>query len=385
MQYLAILFTSFLISLILTPILRVLSHKYDIIIDTINERKIHKGKIPRSGGIAIAIATLIAVVYGFAAHKSDYILNHLLGVIIGGLLALAIGVYDDIKCISAEKKLLLEIIAAIALVVSGIRIEAVNIPFWQIIHFSLPISIIVTVLWVIIIMNAINLVDGLDGLAAGIALIASIVIFSIVMLNGNGLAAVITIALIGGCLGFLRYNYSPASIFMGDGGSMFLGFILSAVSIQASYKGTNTASVLIPIMILGIPLLDTISAFVRRVIKHNNPFKADKDHIHHRLMNIGLTTRGCVMVLYILCGTLGAIALITSFMNDDTAAVILTITGMFMVIGLILFYRYTGNTPKNGRLIAMFRRSCTTNSVDKNAILQKSIKGLISDSSKITH
>ncbi len=354
-------------------------------VDEPNERKVHNGKVPRSGGIAIAIGTLIALIYGFITHSNNYNSTNFFGILIGGLLALAVGIYDDVKCISAKKKLLLEMIPAIALVTFGIRIEAINIPFWQTIYLSLPISILVTVLWVITIMNAINLIDGLDGLAAGIVLIASTVIFSILMLNGDEFAAVVTIALIGGCLGFLRYNYSPASIFMGDSGSMFLGFTLAAVSIQASYKSTTTASVLIPVMILGVPLLDTISAFIRRLAKHTSPFKADKDHIHHRLLTTGLTSKGCVLVLYIACGILGVIALITSFMNSNTAAIILTITGMFMVIGLILFYRYTGNFPADGRFNTIFKRSCSTKNTDKNIIFQKSASDLISDNPKVIH
>lgn len=385
-MFYAILFIiSFGICLIMVPILRKLSLKHNIMIDEPNERKVHNGKIPRSGGIAIAIGILIALVYGFITHKNDYNFVNFLGIIIGGTLSLAIGIYDDIKCISAKKKLLLEIFAATVLVAANIRIEAMNIPFWQTIYFSFPISIIVTILWVIIIMNAINLIDGVDGLAAGVVLIASIIIFSLVMMNGDGLAAVVTIALVGGCLAFLKFNRSPASIFMGDSGSMFLGFTLASVSIQASYKSTNTASVLIPVMILGVPLLDTVSAFVRRVIKHTSPFKADKDHIHHRLLNTGLTARGCVLVLHILCVILGAVALIASFMNNNDAAIMLIITGMIMIIGLILFYRYTGIFPTNGRFSVLFRKSCTTKNSDSNIIPQESTKGLVTNSPKVIH
>ena len=383
MFYIILFIISFGVCLILVPILKRVAIKYNIMIDVPDERKVHNGKVPRNGGIGIAIGTLIALIYGFLTRQTNYSINHLLGLVFGGLVALSIGIYDDLKCISAKKKLLGETITALILVISGIRIEAINIPFWHVVYLSLPVSILITILWVIAIMNAMNLIDGLDGLAAGIALIASTVIFSITMINGDGLAAVVTIALIGGCLGFLRYNYSPASVFMGDSGSMFLGFILSAVSIQASYKSTTATSVLIPIMILGIPLLDTISAFVRRVAKHTSPFKADKDHIHHRLMNTGLSTKGCVVVLYTLCGILGAIALLASFMNNDIAAVILMITGMLMVIGLVLFYRYTGNLPRDGRLNIIFKRSCTKKNIDKNVIFQEPME--IGDSSKLIH
>lgn len=374
---------SFSICLISVPILKRVAIKYNIMIDVPDERKVHNGKVPRNGGIGIAIGTLTALIYGFLTHQTNYSINHLFGLVSGGLVALSIGIYDDLKCISAKKKLLGETITALILVISGIRIEAINIPFWHIIYLPLPVSILVTILWIITIMNALNLIDGLDGLAAGIALIASIVIFSITMINGDGLAAVVTIALIGGCLGFLRYNYSPAIVFMGDSGSMFLGFILSAVSIQASYKSTNATSVLIPVMILGIPLLDTISAFVRRIVRHTSPFKADKDHIHHRLMNMGLNTKGCVIVLYTIGGILGAIALLASFMNNDIATVILIITGMLMVIGLVLFYRYTGNFPKDGKLNIIFKKSCIKKGVDKNVVFQKSME--IGDSPKIIH
>ena len=347
-----ILFTASLgISISVTPLLKRLAVKYNVMVDTPSERKIHAKIVPRNGGIGIALATFITIIPGLAMRQNIHgnELLHVIGMIWGGVFIVLLGIRDDIRGMRVRHKFSGQIVAAIILVIFGVRIKAISIPFWHAIHFPLPISIFITIFWVLAVTNALNLIDGIDGLAGGVASIASVILFILSLVHGKVLMAIITVSLIGSCLGFLRYNYPPASIFMGDCGSMFLGFTLAAVSVQCSYESATAASILIPITILGVPLTDTTLAIIRRLRKHLSPFEADREHIHHQLLDLRLSQRFSSLILYGLCVFSGLVALIAAAVNDDTAVVIITVAGVILIMVSVLIPQYA--KKRNGNML----------------------------------
>ena len=341
MFYIVLFCVSLGVAALTIPALRRFAYSHNIMMDAPNERKVHKKPIPRIGGIGIALAVLIAIIVGVAAEQ-DILggkLLHTTGIILGGLFIVLLGVLDDIEGLNARWKFSGQIIAASILIVFGIRIRTIHILFWNVTNLPLSVSIFITVFWVLTVTNALNLVDGIDGLAGGIALIASGILCCLAIINGQVSAAIVTISLVGACSGFLRYNYPPASVFMGDCGSMFLGFMLAAASIQFRYK-TSVASILIPITVLAVPLADTFLAIVRRIWNGRSPFHADKEHIHHRLLEIGLSQRHSLIVLYGLCIFLGTAALTATVVGEGTAAIIITTAGITLVSVFVLISQY---------------------------------------------
>ena len=348
--YFILLFiVSFGASTLALPLLKRLAFKYNIMLDMPHERNIHAKATPRNGGIGIALASLIAILLGFVIRlgiSSEEFL-HLIGILLGGVLIVLLGIRDDMRGMNASEKFTGQTFAAIILILTGTRIETINIPFWHTVHLPLPVGIFVTVFWVLAVINALNFIDGIDGLAAGVASIASIILFILALVHGKVLMAIITISLIGSCLGFLRYNYPPASIFMGDCGSMFLGFTLSVASIQYLNKSPTTTFILIPITILGVPLMDTTFAVVRRLWRRQNPFRADKEHIHHQLLNLGLNAKRAGLILYGFCGFLGVVALIATAVNDEISEIVIVVAGVALIIIASLFV-YQINKKRNG-------------------------------------
>ena len=293
-------------------------------IDVPNERRINKKPMPRLGGLAVICGFLVSIIYliitmhlenkvDFFGEENYYIklIGFFVGIIILGITCFI----DDSKNIPALVKLLGQIIAAVVVVICGIKIENINIPFFQdnllanqIITYTLTIG------WIVGITNAINLIDGLDGLSSGITLISCLSLLIIFSLNGAPLIAIILItALAGGIVGFLPFNFNPAKTYIGDTGSNFLGFSLAVISILGVAK-TYTAIVLIaPLIVLGLPIFDTLFAIVRRIVKGKS-IKAilapDKGHLHHRLMAKGYTQKQSVLILYGISATLGMFAVI---------------------------------------------------------------------------
>ena len=350
MLYFILFVASLGISALAIPILRHTAIRYGIMIDEPDERKLHAAPIPCNGGIGIALASFTAIAMGFAINHYMYNgeLNSIVGITLGGVFILLLGVLDDIKDLNAYKKFLGQIIAALTLILLDIRIRTIGIPFWHTVDLSPGVSIFITVFWVLAATNALNLIDGMDGLAGGVALIASVVLFIIAVAHGNMLSAIVTISLIGSCSGFLLYNFPPANIFMGDCGSMFLGFTLAAVSIQYGYK-SSIVSILVPITVLAVPLADTSLAIVRRLWNGSNPFTADRGHIHHRLLDLGLSERFAVMILYGLCILLGIITLVATFVNKETAAIIIVTTGVSLISALALISQHASKRNDEGR------------------------------------
>jgi len=290
-------------------------------VDMPSQRKVHKKPIPRLGGLAIIVGFLVSVSYLLIIlnwenvniyNGQEYILK-LMGFLIGIIILGITCFVDDFKDVHPLVKLTAQIISAIIVCICGIRIENINLPFLSG-DLNIVFSYILTVGWIVGITNAINLIDGLDGLSSGISLVSCISLILVFTINGSPLLAIILVtALAGAILGFLPFNFNPAKTFVGDTGSNFMGFSLAVISILGVAK-TYTALVLIaPIIILGLPIFDTLFAIVRRIIKGKSlkaVLKPDRGHLHHRLMDKGYTQKQAVMILYGLSATLGLFAVI---------------------------------------------------------------------------
>lgn len=288
------LLLAFIISMVtavaVTPLVIKFAHKIGAV-DKPSQRKVHQRVMPRLGGLAIFIAVTIGYfVAGLYEAK-------ITGIIVGALIIIILGIIDDKYEISAKVKLSGQILAACAVMGSGLTIEVLNIPFIGVFHLGI-FSYVVTLFWILAITNAINLIDGLDGLSAGIS---SIVFASIAFLAFSAdkmLILTLSLILLGSTLGFLFHNFHPAKIFMGDTGSMFLGYSIAILSLLGLYKSVTLFSFVVPIMILGVPIFDTSFAIIRRLVNRKPISEADKSHLHHRLLALGLSHRDTVLVIY---------------------------------------------------------------------------------------
>jgi UDP-GlcNAc:undecaprenyl-phosphate GlcNAc-1-phosphate transferase len=325
---------AFLVSFAATPIARIFAYKVGAIDVPKDERRIHAKPIPRLGGLAIFYGFIISVL-SFADLKNISII----GLIFGSLIIVVLGAVDDVKNISAKIKLFFQVIAAIIVVLTGIRIEFFTNPniFSNDNLIALGIwSIPITIIWIVGVTNSVNLIDGVDGLAAGICSISSIIIFFISLLSGQLDIALLTAAIAGAALGFLPYNYNPAKIFMGDTGSNFLGFALAVISIQGLFKGYAVISFVVPILILGLPILDTSFAILRRVVTRKPIMKADRGHLHHRLIDMGFSQRQTVLILYTFSAILGMSAVVLTGSGIFRAFVIIFSVVIFIIIAIKL-------------------------------------------------
>ena len=295
---------SWLLAYALTPPVRVLAFLIGAVDVPTDDRRMHVKPTPRIGGLAIfmsfAITTLVFV-------NLDPELGALL---IGGLILVVLGVVDDIYRLRAWTKLVFQLLAAGIAVYMGVVIDHVTL-FGHYIEFGV-LSIPITLVWIVGITNAINLIDGLDGLACGISVIMSLSILGVVLIHGDFTSAMLTAILAGSCVGFLPFNTHPARIFMGDTGSQFLGFTLAVISIQGVFKLHTVLSFIVPLSLFALPLLDTAYAMFRRISHGESPFSADRKHIHHRLVDMGFTQREAVRILYAICGILGLVAIVFS-------------------------------------------------------------------------
>jgi UDP-GlcNAc:undecaprenyl-phosphate GlcNAc-1-phosphate transferase len=295
--------------LVITPVVRHLARRLNVVAVP-EDRRVHEKITPTLGGLAMYLSMMIGIgVYLLAAHH--HLSRDLIGVIGGATIIFAFGAVDDVRGLSPPAKLFGQVLAAGVLVIMGVQIQNIHIPGSAVISLSPELSVIVSLLWIVAFINIINLIDGLDGLAAGITCIAAGAMFYYATQTGVGgtyvEAALISIVIAGSTLGFLRYNFNPASIFMGDSGSMLLGFLLGAVTIQGVLKSIAAAALLIPLLALAVPILDTGMAILRRIFRGKPIMRADKEHIHHRLLNMGHSQRQAVLLLYfwtaLLCGT----------------------------------------------------------------------------------
>ena len=292
--------------------------------DAPDQRKVHKNPIPRMGGLAIYLGFILAVLAIGIGTTEFYLNREIVGLLVGGTCILMLGIIDDLIQLSAKVKLLGQICSALVLVLFDIRIDWLSNPFGDVIYLDY-LSVPLTVLWIVSMTNTVNLIDGLDGLAAGVSTIAATTILLVALQQNFIAVAILTAALAGSALGFLQHNFNPAKIFMGDTGSMFLGYMLAAISVIGTVKSAATIALVVPIVALGLPIMDTAFAIIRRYSNGKPIFKPDKGHLHHRLLDMGLTQRQAVLLMYVISGCLGLSAIAVTEVTRGSAVVIILI------------------------------------------------------------
>ena len=321
---LAAILCAALIAFTTTPAVRVFAFKINAVDIPKDNRRMHKNPIPQVGGLAIFFGFLVTTMI-FCPLSPEMAATWA-----GSAVILVGGVLDDIYSLKPWQKLLFQFGSAAVAVFSGFRIDFIQL-FGHYVSFGL-LSVPLTLLWIVGMTNAINLIDGLDGLSCGVSAICSTTLMIIMFLKGDTHSAMITAAIVGACLGFLPFNANPASIFMGDTGAMFLGYIMALLSIEGLFKFHTVVSFLIPLSIFGLPLFDTGFAFFRRILHGKSPFSSDRGHIHHRLIDMGFNQKNSVRILYAICGILGIASVLLSLGQYIKAAIVIAIG--FLIFGV---------------------------------------------------
>ncbi|MGE5632604.1 MAG: MraY family glycosyltransferase [Caulobacteraceae bacterium] len=312
-----------LVAYIATPLVMRLAKLVGAIDVPKDDRRVHKVPTPLLGGLAIFLGFMAGLLYYtdinlnmLEVHTGAGIIK-MLGVLTGAGIIVVMGFFDDINPLPAKFKFIVQIVAASVAVYSGIRINSVTNPLYFILKGSEYIkfgiwSYPLTIFWIVGVTNAINLVDGLDGLAAGISTISAVTLLIAAVSNGQIFAAMLAAILAGATIGFLPYNFNPAKIFMGDTGALFLGYMLSVISVMGVLKGAAALSILVPIFAIGLPIFDTLFAMIRRALSGKSMMEADKGHLHHKLLDAGMSQKQAVLTLYSISAVLGfsAVALV---------------------------------------------------------------------------
>ena len=327
-RILLIIFTTFMFVVLFMPVVKMIA-KHIGAMDIPNERKVHKKPIPRLGGLGIYLGFLLGyIIFGHESIQMNSIL-------IGSFIIVLVGIIDDINPIKARYKLIGQIIgASVVPIFGGMLLKDVS-AFGVYLNFGY-FSYIITILFIVGIINCINLIDGLDGLAGGLSAIYFIMIgvVSILFNNSSGLDTILTFIMLGATLGFLVHNFNPASIFMGDSGSMFLGYIIAIIALLG-YKNVTFTSLVVPVFLIAIPIMDTLFAIVRRVLKHEPIMKPDKSHLHHQLLKLNFSVRKTVLIIYFV-DILFAIASIIYVFNDPIYGIVIYVVLFILVLILII-------------------------------------------------
>ena len=338
-SYVILFSISVVFSFVLTPFVRRWAIKWGAIDLPDNGRRIHRQPTPRLGGIAIYISFLLTLlcVPLLGNMVSDSFRSNLprfAALIIPATFMFAFGIWDDFKGSTAQQKIIAQVVAAAMIYALGFRIDSLSSPFGGTWHLAPIISFPLTALWVVTITNAFNLIDGVDGLAAGASVFAlfSILFFSIA--QGNPEISLIAVVLVGAVIGFLRYNFNPATIFLGDSGSLFLGFVAAALSLAGSQKGSTLIAVAIPLVSFGLPVVEAGLSLVRRFLGGDSLLAGDRGHIHHMLLRRGLTQRQVVIVLYAVCALFTLFGLMLLNPQRSLAALIFFILGVGILFGV---------------------------------------------------
>lgn len=340
--FLAFLF-SVLLSFALTPSIRVLAFRIGAVDIPKDARRMHKEAIPLIGGLGIFLSFSVSALL----FMSDIDLK-IIGILLGMLVVVCLGIVDDVRELGAKKKLIGQLVAALFPVLTGTRIEFIMVagePY----YFPLWLSIFLTVFWIVGITNAINLMDGLDGLACGVSVISSFcLVLTAVISSSQGSVALLALLLAGACLGFLPFNIHPAKMFMGDTGALMLGFALSTISVLGVFKFNALVSFLVPFLILGLPASDTLTSVVRRLLKRKSPFAADRGHLHHKLIDMGFSQRASVLILYAISALLGICAVMFTTDKVRIAIFILVIGVAVLALDLRVLRSSKGARMNSG-------------------------------------
>lgn len=318
---------AFLIAFAATPMVISLAHRVNAIDVPKDARRVHKKPTPLMGGLAIFYGFIVSVLCFATLDREST------GILIGCVIIVIVGIIDDITDMKAIIKLMCQILAAAVVVYSGVRIEHFANPFsgWigpPYIVLNFWVSVAITIFWIVGVCNAVNLIDGLDGLAVGVSSIAALCMLALTLISNNLNIAIITAAVAGAAFGFLPYNFNPAKIFMGDTGALFLGFILACISVQGFLKLSAIISFAIPLLVLGLPIFDTVFAIFRRVSSGRSPMSPDRGHLHHKLLDMGFSQRKTVAILYTLTAVLCLTAVVISIRGY--------LRGVFLIISVMV-------------------------------------------------
>ena len=323
-QYMLIFASALLIALGIMPLVRSVAVRGGFV-DQPSARKVHTRPTPRLGGVAIYLGCIVALL----SFGNRFYVSQVVSILVGATVVSFLGVWDDHHGLRPLLKLIGQIGAAAVLILSGIQVGFLH---------NAALDLAATVLWVVGITNALNLLDNMDGLSGGVATVASIFFFLLAAMSGQYLVGSLAAALLGACVGFLYYNLNPASIFMGDTGSLFIGFVLAALGIKLRFPD-NVAFVtwMIPVVVLGLPIFDTVLVVVSRLRRGLNPLTTPgKDHVSHRLVRMGATSREAVLILYLVCSALGTVAM---FLTQASVAEGYLVGGLLVIVALYSLWR----------------------------------------------
>jgi UDP-GlcNAc:undecaprenyl-phosphate GlcNAc-1-phosphate transferase len=329
-SFLLIFACAFLLGISTTPAMRRIALRFGVM-DRPSMRKAHPTPVPLLGGVAIYAAVVSALLVYYDREK---IVFQVLGILLSATGVALGGVWDDRKGLGVPAKLLVQLSAALILVASGVQVS-LPLPGW--------LNLALTVFWVIGITNAFNLIDNTDGLCSGVGAVAASWFLLLASLNGQYLVGALAAALMGACLGFLIYNFKPARIFMGDGGSLFIGFLMAVLGIKLRFPtNVNWVTWMVPILVLGVPVFDTTLVVVSRLRRGHNPLTTPgTDHLSHRLVRLGWTQREAVLLLYLAGCALGGVALFVSLASIRTAYAVAIAVGLLAIVALLWLERWT--------------------------------------------
>jgi UDP-GlcNAc:undecaprenyl-phosphate GlcNAc-1-phosphate transferase len=321
-------------ALVITPLVRRLCEHFGLLDVPRDERRVHRKAVPRLGGVALFASILIALallplIDNLLTASLKASRSQLFIVMIPATFVFLFGVYDDLRGTNARYKFVAQGLAGLLFYWLGGRVETLSIPLLGTVFLPAVIGCAITVVWTVAVSNAFNLIDGMDGLATGAALFASLVLLAVSLMLGHPVVTVLSVAMCGALIGFLRYNFNPASIFLGDSGALFIGFVLAALSVQGTQKASTAVAVAIPVIAFALPVLDTGFAVVRRFIGGKPLFEGDREHIHHKLLERGWSQRRASLVLYSVCALFGMLALL--FVNESgmrTTGLVLFVVGV---------------------------------------------------------
>lgn len=334
---------AFVVAVIMTPVSIWLAPKIGAMDVPKDERRVHTKAMPRFGGMAIFLGIMVStVVFVLPQFVDKQAIN---GLLLGSFVIFAGGVIDDLKTLGPKAKLLIQFVSACVVYAFGIRLNFIGVVFsgatGEIATFLL------TVFWIVGMINAMNLIDGLDGLAAGIAAIAALCIAYAAYIHGHYLATTAMLAIAGGTLGFLPYNFNPAKCFMGDCGSQFLGFCLAAYALIQPVKSATVMAIALPVIVMSIPIFDTLFAILRRIVRRQSIMEGDKEHLHHRIMRAGFGQKRTVMLLYCISGIMGVMAV--EYSRQQTVECL----GLIAVVIMLMYVLMSDTSTKNVEIHAV--------------------------------
>ena len=346
--YLGVALVSFVVTFVLVPAFRMLAVKLDVVDRPSEARKVHRRVIPYLGGLPFYISFL-AVILFVEAFFPEHTQDAFFPMALVGTAIVLMGIYDDISDMSSARKLILELaLFGVLFFYGGFRATEIASPFGGTIQVGW-LALIISPLWIAGVVNAVNFSDGLDGLAAGLVFVCAASIFAISIFQGQVTACIMMAFLMGCTLAFLKYNFNPASVFMGDAGALFLGFVLGASTLIERQKGVAVVALAVPMMVLAVPILDTILSFTRRLMRARQGkfFRPDRNHLHHRLLDLGLTQRQVVLALYYVSACMGLMAFILSGVPQPYTFLLIILAFLAVLFGVFVL-RFVESFARGG-------------------------------------